>query len=269
MDQILLESILDTHQSVFSALADAWLDQGATALYLTDTNGKVLLRWPPFGPETTASFSETITVGHQSVAKLYVGGTASSYREKYAQLRLRTDAQLLSSVLQMEYELQRMTADIIEQQDQLMALHQLAQTGQVQSELRDIMRRLTQIMAKLLKTNCTFIALLHPSHPPLYEATSPHAWPAALWTEVIALAVTGAHDQQWLLQQCESSCNPPPAPLQNLLMKRSNLQQERYLLLGAANKHEGQFQAPDLKLFNTIVGPAVATIENALLHKEM
>ena len=52
-------------------------------------------------------------------------------------------------------------------------------------------------------------------------------------------------------------------------MKRVAVRDDVSLLLGAADKTDGLFQAPDLKVFSTIASPAAATIENALFHQEM
>jgi sigma-B regulation protein RsbU (phosphoserine phosphatase) len=79
----------------------------------------------------------------------------------------------------------------------------------------------------------------------------------------------GATKEQWLLQQEDTLLTALNIPMRNLLAKRIPVRRDTSLLLGAANKYDGDFQAPDLKLFSTIAEPAAANLENALLHQEM
>jgi sigma-B regulation protein RsbU (phosphoserine phosphatase) len=268
VNQILLNNILDAHHSSFSQLADAWADYGASSVYLTDIQGEVLLRWPPVKPVASASFSAPLTVNGRSIGKLHITGEGAKINNTVAQLRLMTDARIMSDVLQMEYELQRMTTDIIDQQDQLMALHQLAHTSRVHHDLRQTLAALAQVTAQVLKTRYAFIALHQPNQPLIFEMHPALAWPAALWPTILEPTTLGRDNQEWLFQRNEDPQNAPPASLQNLLMKRVIVRSDVQLILGAADKADGHFQAPDLKVFSTIAGPAAATIENALFHQD-
>lgn len=269
MNQVLLETILDAHHDSFSQLADAWADQGAIAVYLADVEDQILMQWPPAQKILPVNYSAPLTVNGRCIGKLSVVSGKKKLMGTPAQLRLITDAHILSDVLQMEYELQRMTTDIIDQQDQLMALHQLAKTSRVHSELRQTLAELAHVTAQVLKTEYAFIALQHQHQPVIYEMYPPQVWPEALWQSILATATTGHDNQEWLFQESEDPLNQPHETLKNLLMKRVAVRTDVSLLLGAADKTDGLFQAPDLKVFSTIAGPAAATIENALFHQEM
>ncbi len=269
MNQVLLETILDAHHASFSQLADAWADQGATAVYLSDVDSRIVMQWPPTQKIGSADISAPLTVNGRCIGKLSVVGSKKQLLGTPAQLRLITDARILSDVLQMEYELQRMTTDIIDQQDQLMALHQLAKTSRVHSDLHQTLAELAHVTAQVLKTEYAFIALQDRQQPSIYEMYPPHAWSEGLWQSIMATAATGHGNQEWLFQQNEDPLNHPNEALKNLLMKRVAVRPDVSLLLGAADKTDGLFHAPDLKVFSTIAGPAAATIENALFHQEM
>lgn len=265
MNHSLLAIIIDAHQDALSRLADAWADQGASAFYLTDQTDNVLVQWPPFPPVERATFAAPITISGRPVGKLQVCGKDTAV----ARLRLATDAHLLSEVLQLEYELERMTTDIIDQQDQLMALHHLAQTTRVHKGLTQTLRDLAQITAQLLKTEYAFMALQRNQQPPLLAAYPQENWSEAWWQPLLKLFENGSAKQQWLFHQHDPLLTSLATPMRNLLVKRIPVRLDTSLLLGAANKVDGDFQAPDLKLFSTIAEPAAANLENALLHQEM
>lgn len=261
----LLATITDAHQDAMSRLADAWADQGASAFYLTDQADNILVQWPPFPPVERSSFTAPITISGRPVGKLHVCGKDTTA----ARLRLVTDAHMLSEILQLEYELERMTTDIIDQQDQLMALHQLAQTTRVHNGLIQALRDLAQITAQLLKTEYAFMALLRDQQTPLLAVYPPENWTETWWQPLLKLFEKGSAKQQWLFHQHDPLLISLATPMRNLLVKRIPVRLDTVLLLGAANKLDGDFQAPDLKLFSTIAEPAAANLENALLHQEM
>jgi sigma-B regulation protein RsbU (phosphoserine phosphatase) len=94
-------------------------------------------------------------------------------------------------------------------------------------------------------------------------------WSDGWWPALLERFEHGATKEQWLLQQEDTLLTALNIPMRNLLAKRIPVRRDTSLLLGAANKYDGDFQAPDLKLFSTIAEPAAANLENALLHQEM
>ncbi|MBX3010747.1 MAG: PP2C family protein-serine/threonine phosphatase [Caldilineaceae bacterium] len=258
-------TLLDAQQALLSQLADTWLDLGAHAFYLTDLTGHPLVQWPPFPPAGHSTFTAPIYINGQSIGKLHVHGKDSTTARK----RLAADAQILSQVLQLEYELDRMTTDIIDQQDQLMALHQMAQLTRVHNSLRQTLTNLAQITAQLLKTEYAFLALQSEQRDSLRVLYPAAIWSEAQWETIWTLFKDDANRQQWLLHPWDPLLNSLDTPLRSLMVKRVAVRQGTALLLGAANKFDGDFQAPDLKLFSTIAEPAAANLENALLHRDM
>lgn len=265
MNNSLLVTLIDVHQASISRLADAWADFGANAFYLTDQANNTLIQWPPFPPVQGSTFAAPIFINGEPVGKLHVCSKSTTM----AHLRLTTDAQMLSHMLQLEYELEQMTTDIINQQDQLMALHQLAQTTRVPKGFNRSLMDLAQITANLLKTEYAFIALQREQQPPLLAGHPQENWLEEWSNALLKLFENSGTKQQWLFYQHDSLLNSLNTPMRNLLIKRIPVRPGTYLLLGAANKVDGDFQAPDLKLFSTIAEPAAASLENAILHQEM
>ena len=67
MDQSLLATIINNHQTTLSRLADAWMDWGASAFYLTDAADKVLAQWPTVVGIGPATFAAPIVMGKSRV----------------------------------------------------------------------------------------------------------------------------------------------------------------------------------------------------------
>lgn len=248
-----------------SRLADTWVDLGASVFYLTDPAGNTLVQWPPFPPAGPSTFATPLQINGKCVGQLHVCGKDTTA----ARQRLASDARMLSDMLQLEYELERMTTDVIDQQDQLMALHQLAQITRVQNGLSKMLVDLARITAQLLKTEITFIALLREQQAPLTAAYPAQKWSAEQWEGVFAYFAQNTVKQQWLFHEHDQLLNNMNLHVRNLLVRRLAVRGDASLLIGTANKYDGDFQAPDLKLFSTIAEPAAANLENALLHQDM
>jgi phosphoserine phosphatase RsbU/P len=128
---------------------------------------------------------------------------------------------------------------------------------------------LARVMRELLKTEHTFMALYREAQAPLIELHSTTNYPASSWIKLLSHFVRESGKQQWLFHKQEGPLQDLAMPLYNLLVKRITIRPDIVFILGAANKLTGAFQAPDLKLFNTIAEAAGANLENAIFHQEM
>jgi len=104
---------------------------------------------------------------------------------------------------------------------------------------------------------------------PLPVLYPPKDWPQDLWCKLVSELEQTSDKRQWLLQQQDEPLRRLAVPIRNLLLKKMTVRPGIALILGAANKIVGEFQAPDLKLFSTIAEPAGANLENAILHQEI
>jgi len=265
VSHIKLAEVADLHHTSLETLAAAWLGDGAQALYLTDSEEQLIAHWPRFQTARAADWTVPITVNGYQIGRLQFCGALSPT----VQQRLAFDAQMISGIAQLEFELEKMTTDIIDQQDQLMALHQMAQTTRVYGDIRQNLVDLAHKIAQLLKTEHAFAALAAQDQELLLGAYPEAAAENAQWPPLIQQLQGEATRGQWLLQKHHYPLNELQMPLRNLLVKKIPIRPGIDLLLGAANKVQTDFQAPDVKLFSTIAQPAGVNLENAILHQEM
>ena len=265
MTHFQLATITDLHHATFETLAASWLQAGARSLYLTDDTGQLLVHWPRFSEVVAADITVPILLNGQLIGNLHLCGVL----DPASRQRLTFDAQMISGFAQLEFELEKMTTDIIDQQDQLMALHQMAQTTRVYSDIRQNLVDLAQTTAQLLKTENAFAALQTQAQDLLVAAHPEEAVENSEWVPLLQQLLSDPSRQQWLLQKNDSPLTELKVPIRNLLVKKIGIRPGIALVLGAANKQQTDFQAPDVKLFSTIAQPAGANLENAILHQEM
>ncbi|MCX6048089.1 MAG: PP2C family protein-serine/threonine phosphatase [Chloroflexi bacterium] len=265
MDYSLLTAVVDLHDTVLSELAAAWIDAGAQALYLTDHAGAIIGQWPSRHMAVCSAASVAIQLNGECIGHLHLCGEMTSA----LLARLASDARWLSEIVRMEYDLEKMTADLIDQQDQLMALHQLAQTTRVDNDIQQNLTDLARIASQLLKTEDAFMVLQTDREAPLPVMYPLRAWWKELWPVLLNEMERTPEKKQWLLHQHDPFLTKLGLPIRNLLVKKLVVRPGIWLILGVANKIGGDFHAPDLKLFSTIAEPAGANLENAILHREI
>ena len=163
MQSSILATAVDLHYDSLNDLAAAWIDAGMDAVFITELDGRIVVQWPAVAIGSHAALSSPIMLNGEAVGKLHLCGEVNSS----IAFRLAADAQLLSNIVQLEYELESMTTDIIDQQDQLMALHQLAQTTRVYNDVRKTLGDLARITSQLLKTEVSFMVLQTEGKAPL------------------------------------------------------------------------------------------------------
>lgn len=265
MEESILTTVIHLHFAALCERAANWLDSEVAALSITDLAGAVIAQWPLASPICHSALSAPIQLHGHCLGRLHIAGKVNTLVER----SLVTEAKLFSTLIELEYELERMTTDIIDQQDQLMALHQLAQTTRVYNDMRQNLSDLARITAQLLKAEDAFMVLQTDGQAPLLVSYPRKEWPQAMWHGLLH-GLEGAPDKtQWLLHQHDPLLHKFAVPIRNLLVKKMTVRPGISLLLGAANKIVGDFQAPDLKLFSTIAEPAGANLENAILHQEI
>jgi sigma-B regulation protein RsbU (phosphoserine phosphatase) len=123
MCESMLAAILDTQYPQFVALAEAWLAMGAAAFGVW-SNGRALACWPTDGQLMHPGIVAPIRVGGGVMGDLRVSGMSDAA----AQARLKAEAELVAHLIKLEDELQCMTAELVDSQDQLLAMYQLTQS---------------------------------------------------------------------------------------------------------------------------------------------
>ena len=119
----MLAQLISAHRSQIATLADAWLRAGAQS-FSAWADGKPLAVWPAGTLIGEPDLRAAVQAPVGQSGELLVTGLAGPK----AQARLIADAALLSHWSQLEAEMDSITNELIEAQDQILALYDLARS---------------------------------------------------------------------------------------------------------------------------------------------
>jgi phosphoserine phosphatase RsbU/P len=261
-----LQDIVTMHHARFAAMAAAWLADGAARFEVWGEE-HVLAAWPPSDglPSPTGPvWSAPIEADSLYLGALRVVGVATAA----AAARLTAEASLVAHIARLEIEQESMVAELIETQDQLLAVYDLTQSECYHSyytEVEQLLCCLARQVVRLLKVEGGFVLLSD-------QAGSTH--------------LTGCHDPlnrpliEHLLTQCKTVEHDMlinretggddsllPEGVDCFLFVPMAIRNHMRVGLGMMNK-AGGFASPDLKLVRAIAEQSAARIENFLLHQE-
>jgi len=163
----MLKGILRAHTEPLRALAAAWLAAGATCYELW-SEGERLAQWPEGAITGEPLIEAPIMAGGLVVGTLRVAGATGPD----ATQRLGAEAALIGSLATIEQELDTMTVELIDMQDQLLALYELTQSTRSHLRIDDTLASLARDSARLARSEsaCAILAqeqtLLVVQHPP-------------------------------------------------------------------------------------------------------
>lgn len=256
----MLVALLSSQYPRFAALAEAWLSLGATAFGVYQ-EGRPLVYWPSGHRLARPSIVVPIIRRDQELGDIRVAGVSGVSYEQ----RLRADACLISYMLQLEDELQLMTADLVTSQDQQLALYRLTQSMRDHVTVEETLQAVVAEAVRMLKAQggfATFVPSL--AEDPLLVQQPPDLlsrdqawqfyWRGHANEREIVLSDT---DGDLMLSGVDSLLYVP-------IWVRGTVMAG----LGLVNR-PGGFGAPDLKLVRAIAGQASAQVERMLLYQEM
>lgn len=260
MSKITLNSLIESQHPVLEQLANAWEAMGVPGFLVVAGD---LQDFQDLSANDKTLLTELVSVNGAPVGWLSVRGKSD------LRPRLQADAQIVSLLVQQEYEIEKMTSELIDQQDQLMALHHLAQATRIQSDFQETLEALAAVAARLLKAEGAFMQLRVVNDEPHLGVFPREPWAKSLWGNLIEKLESTSERKQWLLQRHDPVLKELGLPIRNLLTKRVRVRTGVSFVLGVVNKLGGNFQTPDIKLLSTISEPAGANLENALLHRDL
>ncbi|MCB9420706.1 MAG: PP2C family protein-serine/threonine phosphatase [Ardenticatenaceae bacterium] len=181
-----------------------------------------------------------------------------------AQARLRAEADLISQLIQSTQNLHVVTSELIDTQDQLLAMYDLTEAMRDYLDLNKVLEQLAREVARLVKVEATFVIIqksdeswLIKQYPqPMMDLTS-------LRSMIDIVRVTG---HEYLLNEEDAASQV--VNCRNFLMMPIKLRGDMLAAIGLINKVNGQFLSPDIKLTRAIAEQAGARIENAFLYQE-
>jgi len=259
---MLIHNILKQQHEHFATLAETWLAAGATAVGVW-SNGTLLAQWPPSAPvplSRDADLSAILCVGDIELGEWRVVGVNGSA----AQQRLHTDMQMLANLIRLEDDLEDMTAELVESQDQLLSLYDLARSTRNHLDVPQTLRSLARITARLVNVQASFMLLDAPSIG--LEMVS---HPVALVSNEVLLDLFHRvqESRSELLLDTRSPAGELPGGIYNVCVAPILVGGAVIAALGLLNRPDG-FTSPALQLVRAIAGQASAQLENVLLHQE-
>jgi sigma-B regulation protein RsbU (phosphoserine phosphatase) len=251
---VILSDLFTTHDTTLADLAADWLAAGA-GMFSVWEHGHLLARWPAEVVPAAATLVAPIQIGRQTLGELRVAISGGAI----AQHRLCTEARMLARLARLEDETEHMTSELIDAQDQLLALYDLAQTTRNYLGIPETLQALAGETARLIRAAGVVMFL-----PP----TVVH-YP----TQLIETAALAQAMEQVQASGCELVLNHKegttlPDGLDNMCLIPIWVRGEICAALGLLNKLDGLFSAPDLKLARAIAEQAGSQIEHALLYQE-
>lgn len=259
----MLVALLSSQYARFAALAEAWLAQGATAFGIFQDD-RPLVYWPSGHRLTRPSLTVPITRGDDELGDLRVAGISGFAAER----RLKSDAALISYMLQLEDELQMMTADLVMSQDQQLALYRLTQSMRDHVTVAETMEALVTEAMRMVRAHAGFAVFVPSSGQAQEPLLVQH--PAKFLEDEIAWRIYWqAHTSEREIAYPEQADTLPRMPgVENMLAVPIWVRGGVMAGLGLMNR-PGGFDAPDIKLTRAIADQASAQIERMLLYQEM
>jgi phosphoserine phosphatase RsbU/P len=245
----MLVALLSSQYARFSALAESWMALGATAFGIYQ-DGRPLVYWPAGHRLAKANLVAPVVSGDQELGDLRVAGLSGQAYEQ----RLRADAAMLGYMLQLESELQLMTADLVTSQDQQLALYRLTQAMRDHVTVEETLRAVVAEAVRMVRAQVGYAMFVPASAAEPQLVQQPPGWQGQATEHEIHLMEPGS--------------DLAPGGVTNLLHVPVWVRGSVMAGLGLANR-PGGFSAPEIKLTRAIADQASAQIERMLLYQEM
>lgn len=255
-----LPKILAAHEKHLDALAKAWLADGATSFEVV-SGERVLRVWRR--PEANPSLSVArapISVEGTVAGELRVTGASET-------LRLQAEANLLAHLVQLENELQLMTGNLVDTQDQLLSFYQLAQTPHYHDSVRDALSRLASRVARLFQVEMVFTLLFAGDWPLTVETYPKSLLKQDTLDYLVQRLQAGERKILWQRGSDEELDNRVGSAVDNMLVTGAEGPGEVTVALGVVNKQNGQITLPDIKLAHALAEHGGVQIENLILYQ--
>ncbi len=257
----MLAQLISAHRSQIATLADAWLRAGAQS-FSAWADGKPLAVWPAGTLIGEPDLRAAVQAPVGQSGELLVTGLAGPK----AQARLIADAALLSHWSQLEAEMDSITNELIEAQDQILALYDLARSMRSHLSIPETLSALAREAARLVKTEAAAALMWPDGESPIVVQHPPNqtdaAWLLRVFTQM------RARGRGLLLAREDAGGADLPAGIYNLFMAPIQIQSRITAALVVLNKPDGPFGSPDMKLTRAIAEQAGAQIENVQLYQE-
>lgn len=255
-----LEQVLVAQRAQFDALAAVWLQANATAFGIAQ-NGRDVMSWSREMHRGATRIHALIVKDNCLAGELWVQGLDDAA----ARARLEMDASLVARWLQLEAEIDTMTADLIDAQDQLLALYDLNKALRKFFTLGELLNALVSEAARLIQCGNAFVIFQEPNGRSQIAQTRTGTLDEP---QISGLFENVSQSRKRLLLRADEANGLIPLAQHNVLCVPVRVKEKIQGALGWLDKAQGTFTSPDIKLAQAIAEQAGAEIENVLLYNE-
>jgi sigma-B regulation protein RsbU (phosphoserine phosphatase) len=244
---------IENYREKIHALALLWIKLGAACVQVYEGD-RILVSIPEDGNVATPPM---IVRSLMSNLTLHLYGLTNEDWRIPAQSMLDT----LASLFTLDLEMEDLTAALVETQDRLVAVYELAQATRRTLDIPTLLDLFMQESRNLFDANGSFAVLMENGKEPIV-----HQLPEKQITMVDLKELAGVFHKD----QDRSVINDPkilPAGVNNLMVVALPVREKIYAAFGLFNK-KSDFTSADIKLAKAIAGHIGAQLENAYLHEE-
>ncbi len=253
----LLDDFLTSNRKTISAIAQSWLDSGATAFGIS-SDERWLALWPE-DPITGADGAHaSLRLNNQVVADLWVFGL----NDPTTRCRLDADAMVIGSMAGQESELNNVTYELIDAQDQILALYDLTQSMRNRLSIDEALSSLVREAGRLIKSSaCSAYLAFDP--PVIAQYPQPMMSPSALQHTAEQVIASGTR----LIMNSGAPADDVGVGTTSILLEPISIDGHVIGVL-CLQRVRDAFKSPDLKLTRAVCDQAGAQFENLLRYRE-
>jgi sigma-B regulation protein RsbU (phosphoserine phosphatase) len=252
----MLRQILTRNHSQIKSIAEAWLSSGAAYFAILEKDAPIF----EFRSRHTGELDHPLQVFRAPLDLSTSIELRVSANVLFAEARLRAETDLLVQIIRTSTSLEGLTTELIDTQDQLLAIYNLTQRTRNYIDLDKLLKQLAKQTAELLKADSAFVVFDSPG-----EGYSVEHFPTqTLDTYYLELAFRAIRQYG---QTFLSSEELRTKALVNFMLVPIEIRGEISAALGLTKK-VGDFMSPDLKLAQALAEHAGARIDNVLLYKK-
>lgn len=255
----MLDRLLTIYQNEIEEIAAGWQDMGAN-FFAVFSLGQPLMVWPESALVSYPALQAPIVCRGLPLGELVLAGDLPPG----AQTLLDANANFLARLILNEGELEAVTNELVQSQDQLLALYELFHATRLLTQVDEILEAVAHSISLLFRVETAFVWLELPDKP-LQLAQYPTQFEVQTLQPLVERVLK---KNQQLLVHSRRSQVILPAEIENILILPIQIHQQTTAALGLVNKEDGPFDSPIIKLLKTVVEHAETQIEKAILHEK-
>lgn len=253
----MLRQILTRNHNQIKAIAEAWFSSGANYFGVLENETPLF----EFRTRSTGDIELTQQLLRAPIdSNVRVEVRLPGLVISGAQTRLSAEANLIAQVIRLSTNLEGLTAELIDTQDQLLAIYNLTQGTRHYIDIEKLLKQLAKETAELVRADSAFVVLEMPGQSYFVE----HYPEKMLDDRYLDLAYRSARQTG---HPYLSSEELRTKALVNFLLVPIRILDEPSAALGFTKK-TGDFMSPDMKLAQALAEHSGAQIENVLLYKK-